>query len=533
MNAKPEQPGVLERSTTVRLARWLCRWRNLRKLILAVACLATFVALVYAVIDWRGRHAWRQYEKQMSAQGKPLDLGAFIAQPVPDDQNFAMTPFLKPLFDFKPGTQQWRDTNAAQRTLDFAKDLPVYQQAGWAIGEPESLVPLEEASRRPSSTTPAPAATGEAKDRKQAAAVVLEKLAKYDPVLEELRAASHRPYCRFNLVYGDFYGNDPGNIVRKHFNLIKRIVTVLTLRASAELAVGHTDAALSDIQLTLYVADCLKHEPTLISGLVRLAALRAAVQPIWEGLEARQWSDAQLRTLQQRLATFDLLADLEFELGGERACGNLYIQLLRRDPQQFARVLAPPGTAPPQGFSPMALFPSGWFYWEQLHYNQAFDQFLLTGVNAAAGRVYPDKLARADATLGDLRRDKWQVLVHHRLMTAVLLPAMMGIHARFAYVQTCLDEARLACALERYRQANGRLPANLGALVPRVIEKLPHDVITGQPLKYQPTADGRFALYSVGWNMKDDGGKAVLRRSLTPSVDIRKGDWVWRCPALR
>jgi len=44
---------------------------------------------------------------------------------------------------------------------------------------------------------------------------------------------------------------------------------------------------------------------------------------------------------------------------------------------------------------------------------------------------------------------------------------------------------------------------------------LPHDVVTGDSLKYRRTADGRFLLYSVGWNEKDDDG------------DSDKGDWVW------
>ena len=41
------------------------------------------------------------------------------------------------------------------------------------------------------------------------------------------------------------------------------------------------------------------------------------------------------------------------------------------------------------------------------------------------------------------------------------------------------------------------------------IEKLPHDIINGQPLHYRRTDDGQFVLYSVGWDEKDDGGVPV------------------------
>jgi len=51
----------------------------------------------------------------------------------------------------------------------------------------------------------------------------------------------------------------------------------------------------------------------------------------------------------------------------------------------------------------------------------------------------------------------------------------------------------------------GQYPESLEALVPQYAEKLPHDIIGGQGLHYHRTGDGRFVLYSVGWNGKDDG----------------------------
>jgi hypothetical protein len=94
-----------------------------------------------------------------------------------------------------------------------------------------------------------------------------------------------------------------------------------------------------------------------------------------------------------------------------------------------------------------------------------------------------------------------------------------------------VDQARIACALERYRLANGQFPDALDALAPKFIGKLPHDIIDGQPLRYRRTEDGQFVLYSVGWNGTDDGGKVELTKH--GGVDLTKGDWVWRYPARR
>ena len=93
-----------------------------------------------------------------------------------------------------------------------------------------------------------------------------------------------------------------------------------------------------------------------------------------------------------------------------------------------------------------------------------------------------------------------------------------------------VNAAQTTCALERYRLAHGVYLETLDALVPRFIEKLPHDIIGGQLLKYRRTDGGKFLLYSVGWNETDDGGKVAIRKGGI-TVDPENGDWVWEYPA--
>ncbi len=47
---------------------------------------------------------------------------------------------------------------------------------------------------------------------------------------------------------------------------------------------------------------------------------------------------------------------------------------------------------------------------------------------------------------------------------------------------------------------------------------------SGEPYIYRRTTDGRFQLYSVGWDEKDDGGVAGK------ALFDEKGDWVWEYP---
>jgi hypothetical protein len=122
----------------------------------------------------------------------------------------------------------------------------------------------------------------------------------------------------------------------------------------------------------------------------------------------------------------------------------------------------------------------------------------------------------------------------YNLFAGLLLPALEKASKKTAVAQTYVNLARIACALERYRLANGNYPETLDVLMPKFISKLPHDVINGQPLKYHRSADGTFVLYSVGWNETDDGGEVVRnvgKDGKERAVDQDKGDWVWRYPA--
>jgi len=119
-------------------------------------------------------------------------------------------------------------------------------------------------------------------------------------------------------------------------------------------------------------------------------------------------------------------------------------------------------------------------------------------------------------------------LEHHsmfHLLADIAIPNYSKAFQTVAYNQTRVNQAQIACALERYYLANKSYPKALDALVPQFIEKIPYDIIGGEPLHYRRTNDGKFLLYSIGWNETDDDG---LPGTL---ADVKRGDWVWQYPA--
>jgi hypothetical protein len=517
----------------------------LRVLLGIVVALVTLIALFYLEEDLRGKHAWNVYAKQMTQRGEVYQLKAVVPPPVPDDQNFAMTPFLAPLFDFLPGTQTWRDTNATQRTRQFGDDLTYLREptSNWREGKrtdwPAWQAAIAEAARkeknRASHTKPKAAKPPLATNQLAAAAAVLAKLKEYEPVLAELRTASRRPYARFNLRYDE---ENCAGILLPHLAVIKKCGRILALRASAELTLGQPDAALADLDLALYLASTVRNEPFSISHLVRCAMIQLALQPVWEGLADHQWTDAQLATLQQQLAGFDFLADDATIMHGEQAAENSIIAYARQNPKQLDYFVGEDQAAYNEAAVIALFMPRGWFYLEQVNYNRCFDAFVRQGVDLGARRVNPEQIQQNEEAIEQSLRGGISLLFGHRVMSAMLIPAIPPAHPKFAFTQTMVDEAVIACGLERFHLANGHYPDSLAELTPRFVEKLPHDLITGEPLKYRRTDNGRFVLYSVGWDGKDDGG-VIAKKAAGKSSQMDSsrggwsspGDWVWPSPA--
>jgi hypothetical protein len=328
---------------------------------------------------------------------------------------------------------------------------------------------------------------------------------------------------------------DPWAILFPHLSVVRRTCQLLRLKVSGELAAGHSEQALRDATLLLRLVESPASEPTLISQLVRVACLHIAVQPIWEGLAERRWSAAQLQTLQARFQQFDFIADLKHVLEAERAWGNLTIGMAR-DKRSFtlSAIDTKAKTEPwvVEAERAFATCPRDWFDAEQRNYNQLFDERLLSGFDVEARRFRPS-VGQANARFVEKTvRDTVNLVKNHLVFAKEFLVAPSKVQLKLANAQATVDFAVIACALERHRLATGGYPETLAALSPRYLRYVPHDLIDGQPLRYQRVDDGGFLLYSIGWNEIDDHGEPAFLAS-GRSTEIKDGDWVWRYPTRK
>jgi len=343
-----------------------------------------------------------------------------------------------------------------------------------------------------------------------------------------LRAASQRPYSRFNLQYQE---ENPAAILLPHLARLKYLCQILQLRASAELALDRTADAHADLLLMLKIIDATRSEPILISQLVRISEFQMFLQPFAEGMG--KWSEPQLQTLQQYLQTTDFLQDMSHALAAERVLfGGGVIEYVRRSPKKMnvAEMFGGGEDNQGQGLWSMGPFlaaaPQGWFYLEELNYSRLFAQYVQPVIDLTSRVVKPSEARQSgEALTAKISGSPASRMLRHNFFSSMLLPAVSKFSQKAAFGQTSVDVAVIACALERYHMAHAKFPASLSELVTQLLPVLPHDVINGQPLSYKLDRDDQYVLYSVGWNETDDRG--TIKQTKSGGVEQAQGDWVW------
>jgi len=522
------------------------------KILFVFACLITLVALFYAEEDLRGKYEWDKCKAGLEAKGEKINFDDFIPAPVPDDQNFAMSPvwiarikynFL--LSDKAVNGSQMAEAWYGDRVNDddvakFSDLMPLSASAltgtnwslqkstpdfpvRWTSGRTFDLRPWQSYYRNLEETNPA-AQINITPQPQTPAADVLLALSKFDPAIEQLRQDSQRPYSRFPVQYDT---DDTADILLPHLFAVKQCAQVLELRALAELQAGQKDKACDDVKLMLRLNDSIQTEPFIITHLVRMAIIQMTIQCIYEGLSEHQWSDAQLADLDSELSKINYPANYQFSILSESAGHAKILKWIEQKRSHGGEYLGllnsynglPKSTARLIGIA-FYLAPEGWFYQSDILFSERDRAWSSVAAGDTQLTISPEGVRQAKNTV--------KVVLGHgsrfNVIGQLLFSADFSSYAqRTAFAQASVDLTRTAIALERYFLANGEFPASLDVLAPKYIQEIPADIINGEPLHYRLTSDGQFVLYSVGWNERDDGGIPFAG-----STD--RGDWVWRYP---
>ena len=497
--------------------------------------LVGIVAILYGIEDWRGAHAWAACRQDLEARGEHLDASASIPPAIPDDKNLAMAPLFVRMFGYRvnPATgvltfPQAPSDNALKQeaaTMPYGSPHGTSQPryAGdWATGQPLDLAGWQEYYRHRPDFPHAAQPQSPAED-------VLLALTRYDPILDELaQAAASRPQTRFPI---DWTLAQPAMIALPHYNALQFLTSTLRLRIAANLALGRNDAALRDMALARRLIGITAADPVIIAQLVSVTQLGFVMQPVWEGLRARRWSGAELQRLKTGLGGLDYLSGYRATMRWERAFFLVrtldYFKAHGGVGETLQGMQGGGGddlTLRSFGWM-INVGPGGWFDQNKAIGCQFFQDHQIDVVDPKAHRLW---LAQAGSGAAAAQG---MPITPHTWLVHIMVPVYDSVLVKMAAYQADVDHAVIACALEQFYLDRHAYPARLADLIPAYLDHVPPDVIDGQPTRYRQTPDGRYLLYSIGWNGRDDGGQIAWQQGA--KRDNRHGDWVWQYEPLQ
>ncbi|HSY19770.1 MAG TPA: hypothetical protein VK815_15610 [Candidatus Acidoferrales bacterium] len=284
--------------------------------------------------------------------------------------------------------------------------------------------------------------------------------------------------------------------------LLPHLAKLRTLsRAAAFQSLLDTNTSVEEISTIIGIAGTLDAEPTLISKLVRIAAIHMAVAALERRLNQCGMNENELVQLGVLLGNSAKTNQMANALIGERA---MYVQYFRMGAAEIARLSgtdennAPIPAGPPRsGPQPLFIRLTGFFERDLRFYLQAMD------TNISLTTIFPRNTEIITNAEGKIFKECGR---YHYILSGLFLPALGSALVKETTGLAEVYTAQAALAVERFRQANGSLPSNLNELVPQFLPAVPIDPFDGQPLRFRLLEKG-YLIYSVGKDGQDNGGR--------------------------
>jgi hypothetical protein len=473
--SEPEEPQPI--SLMSRIGKWLF-W-------LAVVMLLPWAFKSFESL--RGERAWGKMLTEMAAQGHLTNYSALIPPPIPAEQNFYKTEI----------AQRWLPAKGSKEPdpVDFPRE-PRFEKV--LTQYPYRLAQLKSLPR-----------TSAGGDTNQPSLEALEKwFDQWEPQFGELHEATKRPHARLDGDYSDPFEAPADNYLR-----FRSLAQILASRPLVDLLAGNQQRAVRDLGTLKGLMTPLGELPhSLVSGMIRVAFGGVYANAVAEMLAEKTLQDPELKELQGQLSGLDVIT----------VAWRAIHETERLSMYRYEEKWSGPGLLKSTGMTnepvARALRLSQGLFWQNqinasrslLGYFPVFDpKARLFNVSALESAERNRKAARSSWN-PYTRLNDWSPNGFRMAMIQAV------------YNQTKIDQALIACALERYRLAKGSYPKTLAELTPTYLEKRPHDLFTGKDFIYRSESTNSFKLYSVGYNGVDDGGMEGIKR-----WDKEAPDWVW------
>jgi hypothetical protein len=311
---------------------------------------------------------------------------------------------------------------------------------------------------------------------------------------------------------------------------------ILALRATAAARAGDAAKAHESALISARINLACLNDPFIIRLMLGAIGMKELCGVTWEICDAHAGTVEDFARLESALAALDFHGAALHAIRGEMAAMVDTMQGLKSRPSETAEVFGLSkglgGTRSHGADLLMRAIPSGFFdansaVIAEIEYRHMIKPLKKPGWQKAreAGRLQQNEM---DAK----NQRRWMYPSY--ILASAAVPAAKHVINECVDTNARVNQAIIACALERHRIANGSYPDSLDAVRLADGKPLPPDPMDGKPMRYRKTADGRYALWSVGFDGKDDGGKRTVDEKKPENTRFNDekyaGDWVWDFP---
>ena len=319
---------------------------------------------------------------------------------------------------------------------------------------------------------------------------------RFADVIGILHEAVQRPRCRHSVEM--YYKNSP--------SLPGGLANLLSCEAYLHAREGRVREAEDTLRAMLTMGEMLSGDPQCPYDAARSLGLTAiTVERI---LWSRKLPDGFLEKVANRLREVDFGAIAISTMVHRRVYMNEFLERAIREPASFVCY----GTGDTLISRRARRFPS-------IMRHDQVNVLRLISAEIDASRLPPWRAVREFKRL-----DGWaEGLTSHGLFhpnCAAIHETSFCVYTRIVTSWSLRAAAVFGLACELYRSRNGGYPERLDQLVPVFLKGIPPDPFTGKPFIYRREGR-RFLVYSVGKNLKDDGGSIADPRC--PDVGWRGG----------
>ncbi len=481
-------------------------------------------------MNWQGARDWAALQAKLEREGETFNVEKLRAPPLDEARNFCAIEPLRGIALAASGDSAAKaKLEALEGTVLPAGDHNSQKPAlgeGLAFGRGPDVHGWVEYLRAQGYCGPAsssPEGHG-----------MLAALDAAHPLLKRLAVeAEARPLAGF--VPGTPVAHPRLSADRGYYSGPVRAGKALVVRALVAGGEGDHQAACQSIQAALRFAAALQREPSLLALLVERHLHEITEAAVWEMLHQRLATDGELQAMQASLSALDFQAATLNGLRGEVAEMIDLIDFVQGDAAEFVKYskadLFEGAAVPPPSilFAMWHALPAGWFDENKtvvasLVHEELVSPLKAGGLGEAVRR--PATFEKKEA----LRGGPWQP---YYFFARTMIPPYNGIVLVEAYSETVRCQGVAACALERWYLQHHAYPTTLQELVPAFLPVVPADPMDNRPMRYALTDDGRYMLWSIGPDGKDDRGKVnTAAKSEITSSQLRHhtyhGDWVWQ-----